>query len=713
MSRIVDTIRRPAGEQPHPRPIRTAAPDGGARSQLGVVQYFHKDDRDAVERALEALDGLPVHSLRTSISWCDWTRPGGEQWYAWLLPKLLERAPVLPCFLYTPPELGILPKTSSPPRDPQAYGEFVEMVLREHRDAFPHVELWNEPNNYIEWDWTLDPEWGIFAEMIGGAAARVAALGGRSVLGGMSPFDPNWLRLMFERGALENVDVIGVHGFPGTWEAVWDGWSAHIERVREVVEAHGGRQAVWVTEAGYSTWAHDEFGQLSTLVELADAPAERVYWYSLHDLAPERPTLDGFHCDERAYHFGMRRHGGEAKLLDRVLRDRGLSGVREMVDFTASRDGVTLGVRRRRPAVRRQTRSRPRDREPVLITGGAGFIGTNLGDRLAGEGVPVTVLDSLARPGVEENLRWLKRRHGDLVRVELGDIRDVYAVRRAMVGARRVFHLAGQVAVTTSLGRPREDLEVNVQGTINVLEEARQAERPPAIIFTSTNKVYGPLAGLELRRHGDRHEPAAEPIRAHGICELTPLHFSSPYGCSKGAADQYVLDYAHSYGLPTTVLRMSCIYGPHQHGTEDQGWVAHFLLRALRGEPVTVYGDGAQTRDLLHVNDLVDALLVASTNRRALRGEAFNMGGGPANSASVLEVLAMIGELLGEPPEIQWADWRVADQRYYVSDTSRFSELCGWQPRIAPPEGVAALHGWFTGASRSGRRPLLAAAGNR
>jgi len=689
MSRIVDTIRHAPGEPPAGRARTPRGRTRRGNPELGVVQYFHFGDHGAVERALAALKELPVKRLRTSISWCDWVREGGEEWYRWLLPRLLERTAVLPCFLYTPPQLGILPKTSSPPREPAAYGEFVEMVLRLYPDAFPHVELWNEPNNYIEWDWTIDPEWRLFAEMIAGAAARAAALGVRSVLGGMSPFDPNWLDLMFRRGALEHIDVIGVHGFPGTWEAVWEGWPAHVERVREVIERHGGGQRIWVTEAGYSTWSHDEFGQVRTLVELAEAPVERVYWYSLEDLAPEHETLDGFHCDERAYHFGLRRHGGAAKLAGRVLAERGLPGARELVRFA------------RRTAPRRGA---------VLITGGAGFIATNLADRLASAGTPVTVLDSLVRPGVEHNLRWLKRKHGSAIHVQLGDVRDRFAVRRAMERCERVFHLAAQVAVTTSLEQPGEDLDVNVRGTFNVLEEARRLPEPPAIVFTSTNKVYGRLEQLRLRDVAGRYEPVDELIRSRGISERATLEFCSPYGCSKGAADQYVLDHAHSYGMPTCVLRMSCIYGPHQRGNEDQGWVAHFLLRALRQQPITVFGDGHQVRDLLYVEDLVDALLAASANRQALTGQAFNLGGGPANAASVLEVIGMIGELLGRAIEVRWDSWRTADQRYYVSDTSAFTRLTGWRPRTTIAEGLAELHRWLAGAQEQGR-PLLAVSG--
>jgi CDP-paratose 2-epimerase len=372
-----------------------------------------------------------------------------------------------------------------------------------------------------------------------------------------------------------------------------------------------------------------------------------------------------------------------------VLCERGLPGVHELVRFS-------------KPPAASQ-------RDGVLITGGAGFIGTNLGDRLASMGTAVTVLDSLTRPGVEENLRWLKRKHGDLVRVEIGDVRDQFAVRRAMAGCQRVFHLAAQVAVTTSLDQPRQDLGVNVQGTINVLEEARRLDPSPAIVLTSTNKVYGRLSALELRCDERGYEPADELIRARGISERQPLEFCSPYGCSKGAADQYVLDYAHSYGMRTCVFRMSCIYGPHQHGNEDQGWVAHFLRRALREEPITIFGDGRQMRDLLYVEDLVDALLAASANDRALTGRAFNIGGGVANAVSVLGVVDMICELTGEPPKVLWDDWRAADQRYYVSDTSAFGNLTGWKPRVPVSSGLVSLHEWLTGAADEQPDALVAA----
>jgi CDP-paratose 2-epimerase len=218
-------------------------------------------------------------------------------------------------------------------------------------------------------------------------------------------------------------------------------------------------------------------------------------------------------------------------------------------------------------------------------------------------------------------------------------------------------------------------------------------------VFTSTNKVYGRLADVGLRLGDERYEPAEPGLRRHGISERQPLEFCSPYGCSKGAADQYVLDYAHTFGVRACVLRMSCIYGPHQKGNEDQGWVAHFLISTLRDRPITIFGDGHQARDLLYVEDLLDALLAASANKHALHGRAFNIGGGTRNAVSVLEVIEMIGELLGESPRIYRDQWRVADQRWYVSDTRAFEQLTGWRPRVGVDAGMARLHEWLTGAT--------------
>ncbi len=328
----------------------------------------------------------------------------------------------------------------------------------------------------------------------------------------------------------------------------------------------------------------------------------------------------------------------------------------------------------------------------ALVTGGAGFIGCNLVDRLAGEGVEVTILDALARAGVERNLDWLRRRHPRLS-VVVGDVRDADVVATAARGAQVIFHLAAQVAVTTSLAHPREDFEVNVGGVVNVLEAARRRRTP--VVFASTNKVYGDLADIALEETFESYRPTDTVVRQHGIDERRPLHFHTPYGCSKGAADQYVLDYARSFGVPTCVLRMSCIYGPRQMGTEDQGWVAHFLIRAMDHEPITIYGDGRQVRDVMYVDDAVSAYLAAWRRIDEVAGSAFNLGGGPANSISLLQLVRRIEEITGRSQALEFADWRAGDQRYYVSDISAARRALGLAEPRRWRDGVARLADWL------------------
>ena len=344
----------------------------------------------------------------------------------------------------------------------------------------------------------------------------------------------------------------------------------------------------------------------------------------------------------------------------------------------------------------------------ALITGGAGFVATNVADRLLCEGWRVRLFDNLSRPGVEQNAAWLKARHGNRVELTLGDVRDPAAVRKAVAGTRRVFHFAAQVAVTTSLVDPFLDFEVNARGTLNLLEAVRAMEDRPTLLFTSTNKVYGNLDDLPLRTRGRRYVPESQATARNGISEMRALDCHSPYGCSKGAADQYVLDYARTFGLRATVFRMSCIYGPHQFGTEDQGWVAHFVIQALERRPLTVYGDGLQVRDILYVDDLADAMLAAHDAIESASGEAFNIGGGPANTISLLELLDLIAELLGERPAYTIEPWRPADQRYYVSDTSKFQELSGWAPRVGVRDGVTRLAAWLLDSAHACSPGLVA-----
>ena len=331
----------------------------------------------------------------------------------------------------------------------------------------------------------------------------------------------------------------------------------------------------------------------------------------------------------------------------------------------------------------------------VLITGGAGFIGCNLADRLAEDGCQVVVFDSLARPGVARNLAWLKSRHGKAIQSVIADVRDEEAVQRAAADAEAVFHFAAQVAVTTSLSDPVRDFEVNLRGTLNVLEAVRQAGRGAAVVFASTNKVYGDLADVPLQLSGGAWLPEDPSLRARGVGEHRPLDFHTPYGCSKGGADQYVLDYARSFDLPACVVRMSCIYGRRQFGTEDQGWVAHFLIEAMAGRPLRIYGDGRQVRDVLNVRDAVEAYVAAWRRIGEVKGRAFNLGGGPMNAISLRQLIGHIEDLLGRPVELSYHDWRAGDQRYFVADTDAIRHALALKPPIDWRSGVADLAAWL------------------
>jgi CDP-paratose 2-epimerase len=259
--------------------------------------------------------------------------------------------------------------------------------------------------------------------------------------------------------------------------------------------------------------------------------------------------------------------------------------------------------------------------------------------------------------------------------------------------------------VTTSIDDPLDDFTTNLQGTLTLLEELRRLRRPVPLLFTSTNKVYGSLPDVRLERVEDRWLPADPRLREQGVDESRPLDFCTPYGCSKGGADQYVLDYAKTFGVPAVVFRMSCIYGPHQHGNEDQGWVAHFVIRALAGEPVTIYGDGAQVRDILFAPDLVDAMLRVVADIDRLAGTPFNLGGGSDRTISLLELLDLI-EALGCPrPDVTFAPERPGDQRWYVADTTRLRKAAAWRPTVDVETGVAELHRWLAAAAA---RPLAA-----
>ncbi|HNR30787.1 MAG TPA: SDR family NAD(P)-dependent oxidoreductase [Candidatus Hydrogenedentes bacterium] len=327
------------------------------------------------------------------------------------------------------------------------------------------------------------------------------------------------------------------------------------------------------------------------------------------------------------------------------------------------------------------------------VIGGAGFIGCNLVRRLMAEDKEVLVVDNLCRKGAEANLQWLRSK-GRITFVA-ADIRDAHAMEALFTDYGEIdaaVHLAGQVAVTTSVANPREDFEVNAAGTFNVLEGIRLSKQRPLLIYASTNKVYGGMEEIAVEERETRYGYRDYP---HGIPETAPLDFHSPYGCSKGAADQYVRDYARIYELPTTVYRQSCIYGYRQFGVEDQGWVAWFVIAAVLGRPITIYGNGKQVRDVLFVDDLVEAYLAAIARPETVAGKIFNVGGGPENTMSVwAEFGPMLEELIGRPVSVAHGDWRPGDQPVYISDIRKIARELGWQPKIAVRDGVQKLYEW-------------------
>ncbi|TPE44282.1 SDR family NAD(P)-dependent oxidoreductase [Pontibacter mangrovi] len=642
---------------------------------VGLVEWFRPGEHEHVRETLASLKELGVTDLRTGVSWADYYTPEGKEWYDWLIPTLAKEVNILPCFLYTPPSIGEKPRTSSPPKDKKAYADFLDVFIAKHGEHFEWVELWNEPNNMVEYDFTHDYGWNKFAEMVGGAAYWCKQLGKKTLLGGMSPIDPNWLQTMYDRGVMQYIDAVGIHGFPYVFDQMWDGWEDNVQTVRDVMQRNNCTAELWITEAGFSTWQHDEFKQLQEFKEVLQANVTRIYWYALKDLDANLPTVAGFHLDDREYYFGLKRADGTSKLLYRLWARHGIHKL-DQLDYVK--------------------RSIDDDTEPyTLITGGSGFVGTNLAKRLLEQGKRVLVFDSLSRDGVEQNLQWLHETYGDRLEVFVGDIRDQQAVRQVMKRAEQVFHFAAQVAVTTSLDLPINDFEINARGIINVLEAIREQDTPPPLVFTSTNKVYGGLEDMKFISNGSRYYPADETTEKYGISEKRHLDFHSPYGCSKGAADQYVIDYARTYNLPMAVFRMSCIYGPHQYGNEDQGWVAHFAIKAIEGEPVNIYGDGKQVRDILFVEDLVDAFLLAQEHMESISGQAFNIGGGPENTVSLLELLKTISKFRGKEIPLQFGDWRPGDQHYYVSDTRKFQKATGWYPKHNVQEGVAKLYQWL------------------
>lgn len=327
-----------------------------------------------------------------------------------------------------------------------------------------------------------------------------------------------------------------------------------------------------------------------------------------------------------------------------------------------------------------------------MIIGGAGFIGTNLASVLLDNHQGVTILDSLSRSGSSKNLEFLKQNYPNLNFVKADIVTDLDLLSQEISTADRIYHLAAQVAVTTSVQNPRHDFNVNAMGTLNVLESLRlHGKKDASLIYSSTNKVYGDLSEHPLVETDSRYNFK----NILGVTESQNLDFHSPYGCSKGCADQYVHDYARIYGLKTVVFRQSCIYGPHQFGIEDQGWVAWFIIALITGQKLSIYGDGKQVRDLLYVTDLVNAYILALDNIEQTKGQIFNIGGGPDFSISVyFEFKTILEKLFNRSIEVEFMPWRPGDQKIFVSDISKAKQCFNWQPQISPKQGITNLFNW-------------------
>jgi len=380
-----------------------------AQTELGLLEWFHIGEYERVEATIKEMSRLPFKRLRTGISWADYHQPEGRKWIDWLIPRLTSEFELLPCFIYTPPSLGIVPKTSSPLRNPKDFADFLDDIIGRHGTHFENVELWNEPNNLSEYDFTLDHDWEKFCEMMGAAAFWMKKLGKKTVLGGMSPVDPNWLRLMYSRGLMEYIDVIGIHHFPGVFDTRSENWPSTVKKVKDIVEENQAAQKIWITETGYPTVHHREFEQLSHFMECLDAPVERVYWYGLKDLHEKHPTVDGFHLDEREYAFGMIGKDEKPKLLYHEL-------TREPIPTWTAR-------------YKRWTRHMPPDGQALdkpyaLLVGDFCEEQFGLAENLLQEKIPVALYDLPADQNAIDRLEMLINHFGTGVRLFLADIRN-------------------------------------------------------------------------------------------------------------------------------------------------------------------------------------------------------------------------------------------------------------------------------------------------
>jgi CDP-paratose 2-epimerase len=629
------------------------------------VEWFRAGETDRVRNAIPGMRAAGATFLRTHLSWAEYHTPGGRDWYDFLIPTLAEAFDLLPCLHYTPPSLSRTGLSSGAPRRLQDFADFVDHVLTRHGAHFTHIELWNEPNNLLDWDWRQDTDWLLFCEMIGAAAYWAQQRGWKAVLGGPCPFDPNWLDLLGQRGVLATVSAVGLHGFPGTWDSEsgsWSGYGAHIREMRAVLQRYNPAAEVWITEAGYSTWRHDEAAQVQRFREALAAPAERLYWYGWQDIPKTVPVQEGLYFDPRHYHLGVVDAAGRPKLLHRLLASRGAG------HLPAPRPA-------RAPTVAGSVRL-------PLILGGAGAIGAVLTDQLLQAGGEVVVFDDLSRAGSEDNLAWLEARHGARLHVVTADLRDATALDEAVAEAAAVFHLAGRDDAAAALADPFDDFAVNVQGTLAVLDAIRTRAPATPLIHAGSARVYGTLDDLPVL-----HPKGID--KTWGIDETWPVAPASPAGCARAAAELYVLDHARSYGLRAAALRIGCVYGPRD--AQGQGRVMPLLIAAARGRATALSADRGRVADMLHAADAAAACRALLVNIDAAVGRVFNLGGGPLNAVSTQALLDEIAGLVGSAVPVDLADRRPAEPRWLVLDTTRLAQVTGWRPTMGWRAGLRDL----------------------
>lgn len=625
---------------------------------VGLTVRLAKDARDHAERLSSFLEGSSIRHVRLEIEPGELAEPGGEAWTRWLLGRLSEKAEVMPSF-------AALRQAGSVDTTPLAGA--IEIALAWPDLRFEHVELALTPDR----PGSTEAE----DRLLGELAGRLVNAGKKPVLA-VGSGQCRRLEVLAGSGGLAGFAAVALRGDVHRGLAPPGELSPVLPAFQEVLAGLGEPVELWVGETGSPTSPAATGRQLAAFAQALALPVARVYWHGFGD--PKCPTTGDNGAP--AASFGLLDADGHPDLLARLLQMGGPAAALENAQRTRAR------------AHGGQVR-------PMVVTGGAGFIGSGIADRLAGDGQTVLLLDNLEGRGAARNVEWLKERHGKKIVLVAGDVRDRELVRETISHAGAVLHLAGQVAVTRSLKDPQSDFETNAQGTLNVLEALRALHSPPSLLFASSAKVYGQLVtSQQLRRRQDRYVP--EPERLAGGCdETTPLDLRSPYGCSKGTADQYVLDYARTFELRAAVLRMGSVYGPRQHGDEDHGWVTHLLRSGLAGRQITIYGDGCQVRDLLFIDDCVEAWLRALAKVGKLSGRAFNLGGGPCRAVSLLDVLMMMGRVAGVHPKVRHAPWRTGDQLWYVSCTRAFEQATGWQATVEVEAGLRRLLAWLQGAA--------------